>query len=358
MKPFTRRNAMKTALKAGAYSAPVILSVGAGGHVGAVSAPLPSFIGTVRFILSGNNASVQGRGFPPNLPFLLIVSDTSGAIGLQLVVRTDGSGSFTATTTTSVVGTNQASGVVNGGNIFVNSADTFSGGSTPTPTATATPTTTPTATATPTATPTVVPPTPRGTLSITSAGTTPDAPLDIRGTGFAPGRTIRLSFTSPSGTEVGVEIYALVSASGTLRALSDSNQLPTGIITATATDANAPTFPAPALASTTFTNVNNGPQNVYLNFAGNSGEILAGAQATVTGVQFTPGANYMIFILRADGVTAATIPVTATPAAAPTGGGNVTAMFSTAGFPLGTVTAAVGPAGSSSLLTFTTGQIV
>ncbi|MDQ2783641.1 MAG: hypothetical protein M3Y58_01415, partial [Chloroflexota bacterium] len=50
--------------------------------------------GTVRFVPSGAGYSGQGVGFPPNLPFLLLLSDTDGTLRAMQVILTDNVGSF------------------------------------------------------------------------------------------------------------------------------------------------------------------------------------------------------------------------------------------------------------------------
>jgi hypothetical protein len=69
-KDLSRRGMMKGALKASAYSAPVILTAATAHGVAAVSPPPALGSGTVTFLRSG---IVQGAGFAPNLPFLLIL---------------------------------------------------------------------------------------------------------------------------------------------------------------------------------------------------------------------------------------------------------------------------------------------
>lgn len=151
-KDLSRRGMMKGALKASAYSAPVILAAATAHGVGAVSPPRVPGSGTVTFSRSG---IVQGTGFTSDTPFLLILfNPPESGFHLLQPVMTDANGGFTLDTgSQSNAGTIPAPGTVNGGNIFVHLADTFGG----TP-----PTMTPTPTSAPTRTPfpPTIPPTP------------------------------------------------------------------------------------------------------------------------------------------------------------------------------------------------------
>ncbi len=125
-KDLSRRGMMKGALKAGAYSAPVILTAATAHGVGAVSPP-PVSSGTVTFLHSG---IAQGSGFAPNLPFLLIVfNPPQSGLYLWQAVMTDAGGGFTVDTGSPFVGIGAAPApaTVNGGNIFVRVVDTFGG---------------------------------------------------------------------------------------------------------------------------------------------------------------------------------------------------------------------------------------
>ncbi len=87
-----RRVMIKGVLKAGVYSAPVILSVATAHGVAAVSPPVASGGGTVTFLRSG---IVQGTGFAANTPFLLILfNPPESGFNLLQPVLTDMSGNF------------------------------------------------------------------------------------------------------------------------------------------------------------------------------------------------------------------------------------------------------------------------
>jgi len=143
---------MKGALKAGTYSAPVILSAATAHGVASVS-PQPAVGGgTVTFLRSG---IVQGTGFAANVPFLLILfNPPESGFHLLQPVMADVGGNFTLDAGSQFgVGTTPAPATVSGGNIVVRLVDTFS--RVP-PTVTPTPlpaTSTPTATLTPTGVP-------------------------------------------------------------------------------------------------------------------------------------------------------------------------------------------------------------
>lgn len=118
----TRRVMMKGALKAGAYSAPAILSVTTAQGVAAASVP-PR--GVVTYLSSG---ITQGSGFSPNTPYLLVLFHPFETAWRQLSpILTDASGNFTLNGSPDRVGHVPAPATVNGGNIFVLLADTFGG---------------------------------------------------------------------------------------------------------------------------------------------------------------------------------------------------------------------------------------
>ena len=227
------------------------------------------------------------------------------------------------------------------------------------PRVTAPPTMTPlpmaTATTAPMSTATTAPPTGNAALMVVQAGTTPSAPLVLTGSGYAAGMTLRIGFYSPSGTNLN-NVYALTSATGAFRALFDPSSLPLGTLTFKVTDSNASTYPAPILASTPFTLTNNMSEVFYVQFT-TGYTILAGNMATVAGVQLVAGANYTFYVITADGRTAATIAATAVPGFPGSTQGTATVSFPTAGFPLGNVFVAIGPAGSTNLLAFVRGTI-
>ncbi|MCA1666479.1 MAG: hypothetical protein LC793_03580, partial [Thermomicrobia bacterium] len=95
-KDLSRRGMMKDALKASAYSAPVILGAVTAHGVGAVSPPRVTGSGTIAFSRSG---TVQGTGFTSDTPFLLILFNPPGP-GFRLLqpVMTDANGAFTLAT--------------------------------------------------------------------------------------------------------------------------------------------------------------------------------------------------------------------------------------------------------------------
>jgi len=231
----------------------------------------------------------------------------------------------------------------------------------PAPTATtvavgvATITSTPAPTVTPAPTATTVP-VGAATFTVVQAGMTADAPLNITGSGFLPGVTLNIVFSSPSGTTLD-SVQALTSATGTFRVLFNPSNLPIGTLTVKATQILPPISPTPALASTTFTQTANMPQNVFIGFTSGS-QILAGNSATVEADELVAGNNYTFSVITADGKTALTSTATAVAIFPGATQGSATISFSTAGFPLGTVYVAVGPTGSSNLLAFTTGQVV
>jgi hypothetical protein len=136
---FSRRTIMRGALKAGAYSAPLIVSTAFAREVYAVS-PAPLSTGSIIFAPSGSGYLGQGNGASPNAPFLFLLSDSSGDVLANKVVETDSAGRFTVTISPSghSVGNAIALSIINGGNIFVDIADTFIKVPVPTPSPTVT----------------------------------------------------------------------------------------------------------------------------------------------------------------------------------------------------------------------------
>jgi hypothetical protein len=125
---FSRRAVMRGALKAGAYSAPLIVSATFVREVAAVS-PAPLSTGSVLFAPSSSGYIGQGIGAIPNTPFLFLLSDSDGNVLANKVVATDGTGRFTVSLSPSgyTIGTVAAPATVNGGNIFVDLVSTFGG---------------------------------------------------------------------------------------------------------------------------------------------------------------------------------------------------------------------------------------
>jgi hypothetical protein len=135
----SRRAVMRGALKTGAYSAPLIVSATFAREVYAVS-PAPLSTGSITFAPSGSGYIGQGNGASPDTPFLFLLSDSSGNVLANKVVATNGEGQFTVTISPSghLIGNAIAPSIINGGNIFVDIADTLIKVPVPTPSPTVT----------------------------------------------------------------------------------------------------------------------------------------------------------------------------------------------------------------------------
>jgi hypothetical protein len=132
----SRRSLIKAGLIGTGYTVPAIVSaIAVTREVTAVSSAPGQ--GMVTFTLLSGSYRAEGAGFPAGLPFLLVIVNTDQSITTSYVA-TDATGNFVARPDTASfpLGSTPAPGIVNGGNIFVQVANTFGGVQPTTPTAT------------------------------------------------------------------------------------------------------------------------------------------------------------------------------------------------------------------------------